>query len=91
MALHAVDIKRAGLRAAAADLDGVAQRLDIGGLAQHAMVERLAALGGPFQELDGAVDGDVFLVAGDQEGDRARTVGARLAVVRGEMLQHGCD
>src|SRR3954453_6308843 len=39
VALHAVDVKRARLRAAAADLDGVAERLDIRGLAEHAMVE----------------------------------------------------
>ena len=44
VALHAVDIERAGLRAAAADLDAVAEHLDIGGLAEHAMVEFLAAL-----------------------------------------------
>ena len=77
VALHAVDIERAGLRAAAADLDAVAERLDIGGLAEHAMVEFLAARRRPLQQLDGAVDGDVFLVAGDQERDRA------LAVFRG--------
>ena len=33
MALHAVDIERARLRAAAADLDAIAQHLDIGRLA----------------------------------------------------------
>ena len=49
MALHAVDIQRAGLRAAAADLDAVAEHFDIAGLAEHAMVEFLAALGAPFQ------------------------------------------
>jgi hypothetical protein len=34
--------KRAGLRAAAADLDAVAERLDIRRLAEHAMIEFLA-------------------------------------------------
>ena len=47
VALHAVDIERAGLRAAAADLDAVAEHFDIGRLAEHAMVEFLAALGAP--------------------------------------------
>src|SRR6185312_10364876 len=69
------------------DLDAVAERLDIAGLAEHAMVEFLAAFGAPFQELDGAVDGDVLLVACDQERDR--TFG--LAAVVGEILQHGGD
>jgi hypothetical protein len=91
VALHAVDIERAGLRAAAADLDAVAHHLEIGGLAQHAMVEFFAARRRPLQKLDGAVDGDVFLVAGDQERDRALAVIARLAAMRGEMREHGRD
>src|SRR5580658_6609179 len=36
VALFAVDMERARLRAAAADLDAVAELLDIAGLAQHA-------------------------------------------------------
>ena len=87
VALHAVDIERAGLRAAAADLDAVAHHLDIGGLAEHAMIEFLAALGDPLQQFHGAVDGDVFLVAGDQERDRA----FRFAAMVGEILQHRRD
>ena len=71
VALLAVDDQRAVLRAAAADLDGVAELVDVAGLAEHAMVEFLAALRRPFQQLDGAVDRDAFLVAGDQERDRA--------------------
>ena len=51
------------------------------------MVEFLAALGAPFQQLDGAVDGDVLFVAGDQERDRT----LRLAAIVGEILQHGGD
>ncbi len=49
MALDAVDVERARLRAAAADLDAIAELLDIGGFAEHAMVEFLAARGRPLQ------------------------------------------
>ncbi len=91
MALHAIDIERAGLRAAAADLDAIAEHLDIGGLAKYAMVEFLAARGDPLQQLDGAVDGNVFLVAGDQKRDRAFAVLARLAAMGGEMVKHRRD
>ena len=51
------------------------------------MVEFLAARRHPLQQLDGAVDGDVFLVAGDQERDRAFW----LAAIVGEILQHRGD
>ncbi len=51
------------------------------------MVEFLAARRDPLQQLDGAVDGDVFLVAGDQERDRA----LRLAAMRGQIFQHRRD
>ena len=91
VALDAVDIERARLRAAAADLDAVAEFLDIAGLAEHAMVEFLAARRRPLQQLDGAVDGNVFLVAGDQERDRAVAVSAGLAAVGGEIFQHRRD
>jgi hypothetical protein len=87
VALHAVDHQRAGLRAAPADLDHVAEHLDIRGLAEHAMVELLAALGAPFQQLDRAVDRDVFLVAGDQEGDRSFWLAAMVV----QILQHRGD
>src|SRR5262245_62096069 len=87
MALHAVDIERAGLRAAAADLDAVAEHLDIGGFAEHAMIEFLAAPGAPLQKLDGAVDGNVFLITGDQKGNRAFWP----AAIVGEILQHRGD
>ncbi len=49
VALHAVNVKRARLRAAAADLDAIAELFDIAGLAQHAVVEFLAARRGPLQ------------------------------------------
>ena len=87
MALCAVDNKRAGLRAAAADLDAVADLLDIARLAEHAVIEFLATLRRPFQQLDGAVDRDVFFVAGDQERDRA----LRLAAIGLEIIEHRGD
>ena len=51
------------------------------------MVEFLAAPGAPLQQLDGAVDGNGFLVAGDQERDRAFW----LAAIVSEILQHRRD
>ena len=71
MALAAVDQEPAGQRAAPAVLDRVAQRADGGRLADDAMVETLAFHQRPFEELDGAVDRRAFLVAGDEEADRA--------------------
>src|SRR2546430_7242321 len=91
VALHAVDVKRARWRAGAADLDAIAELLEIRGLAEHAMVEFLAARRRPLQQLDGAVDGNVFLVAGDQERNRAFAVLARLAAMGGEMIEHRRD
>src|SRR4029078_1222016 len=77
----------AGLPAAAADLDAVAEHFDIGGLAEHAVVEFLAARRDTLQQLDGAVDGNVLLVAGDEERDRSLGT----ATIVGEGLQHGGD
>src|SRR5581483_205473 len=91
MALHAFDNQRAGLRTAAADLDAVAHRLLIARLAQHAMVELVAARGDPLQELDRAIDRDIFLVAGDQERDRALAIASRSAAIGLEIVQHGGD
>ena len=51
------------------------------------MVELLAARGRPLQQLDGAVDRDAFLVAGDQERDRA----FRLAAVGREVVERRGD
>lgn len=87
VALQSVDDQHAGLRAAPAYLDGVADRLDIARLADDAMIECLAAIRRPLQQLDGAVDGDVFLVAGDQERDRSLWP----AAMGGEMIEHGGD
>ena len=67
MALLAGHDQHAVLRAAAADLDGIADALDVARLAQDAVIESLAALGRPLQQLHRAVDGDAFLIAGDQE------------------------
>src|ERR1700733_13163985 len=78
-------MKRARLRAAAADLYAIAERLDVGGFAQHAMIEFFASRGGPLQQLDRAVDGNVFLIAGDQKRDRTFWLAALVA----KVLQHG--
>ncbi len=85
MTLHAIDNDRAGLRAAPSDLDGVAHLVDVAGFTQHAVIELFSALRRPLQQLYGAVDGDVFLIAGDQERDRA----FRLATVGREIVQYG--
>ena len=52
------------------------------------MVEFFAALRRPAQQLDGAVDGDALLVAGDEERQRAAL---RLAAVRGQMIERRRD
>ena len=87
MALDAVDVKRARQRTAAADLDAVAKFFDVAGFAQYAVIEFLAARRRPLQQLHGAVHGDIFLVAGDQERDRT----FRLAAVCGEIFQRRRD
>ena len=88
MALPAGDDQRAVERAAPAGLDGVAEHLDIARLAEKAVVECFAALGRPLQELDGAVDRDALLVAGDEERDRTLL---RLAAVRGQIIERRRD
>src|SRR5215831_5748076 len=55
------------------------------------MIELFAARCGPLQKLDRAVDGDVFLIARDQEGDRAAAVFSRLAAAGGEIAEHRGD
>ena len=89
MALPAGHDQVAIERAAAADLDGVAQFRDIARLAQNAVVEFFAVLGRPLQKLGRAVDRDAFLVAGDQERERAAAALLRLAAIRREMIEHG--
>src|SRR6185312_4436820 len=87
MALLAGDDQMAIERAAPADLDGVAKFFLIAWLAEDAVVESLAALGGPGEKLRGAVDRDALLVAGDQERDRA----FGLAAVGGEVIERSGD
>ena len=70
MALLAGHHQHAVERAAAAGLDGVAEHVDIARLAEHAVIEFFAARRRPLQQLDGAVDRDALLVAGDQKRNR---------------------
>ena len=58
-------------RAATADFHHVAERVDIGGFADDAVIETLAPLPRPVEQLRRAVDRGAFLVAGDEEGNRA--------------------
>src|SRR3978361_1257438 len=51
------------------------------------MVEFLAARRHPLQQFYGTVDGDVFLVAGDQERDRAFW----FAAIVGKIVQRRCN
>ena len=76
MALHAAHHQVDRHAAAPADLHHVAEALGAGRLADHAGIDRLAALGQALQHLDRAVDRGPFLVAGDQEADRAAEVAA---------------
>src|SRR4051812_15807048 len=84
VALRTGDDQRPVLRAAAPDLHHLAELLRIGRLAEDSMVEFFAALRRPFQKLYGAVDGDPFFVAGDEEGERAPWPPAMAA----EIIQH---
>ena len=76
MALDAAHHHVDGHAAAPADLHHVAEALGAGRLADHAGVDRLAALGQALQHLDRAVDRGPLLVAGDQQADRAAEVAA---------------
>ena len=71
MALHAGHLQPAVQAAAPPDLDGLAEPLGVGRLAHQAMIEALALLRHPFEHLARAVDGGAFLIAGDEEADRA--------------------
>src|SRR4051794_37733200 len=71
VALHAADDESAGERAAAADLEGVAQRVRICRLAEQAMAEALATRLGPIEKLAGSVDRRPLFISGDEEGDGA--------------------
>ena len=76
-------MSRPGQRAAAADLDGVAEFLFARRLADDAPVDLLAALAQRLDHLLGAVDRRAFLVAGDQVGDRALVLRVRLHEIFG--------
>ena len=69
--LHALHGDRAGNGTAPADLDHVAELVGIGRLPDEAGIPALTALSRPLQQLDRAVDGGAFLVAGNQERDGA--------------------
>ena len=71
MALAAADRDPSVERAAPAVLDRVADRLDGGRFAEDAMVETFALAKRPVDELDRAVDRRAFLVASQEEADRA--------------------
>ena len=81
--LHAMHRQAAGQRAAAADLDRVAEFLLARRFADDAPVDLLTALAQRFDHLLGAVDRGAFLVAGDQVGDRALVLRVRLHEVFG--------
>src|ERR1019366_3054967 len=71
MTLPSLDDERAIERAAPSNLDRVAERLSARRFADDAMVEALAFVVSPAQELFGAIDRRAFLVAGDEKTDRA--------------------
>ena len=77
VALLADERQPAGQRAAPSVLDRVAERRLAGRLAEQASVESFAARQRPVDELDRAVDGRAFLVAGQKEADRALERAAR--------------
>ena len=71
MALAAGHSDRTVQTAAPARLDRVAQLVGIGRFAQQAMVKGLALGRQRLQHRLGTMNGRAFLIAGDQEGDRA--------------------
>src|SRR4029453_9605017 len=87
VALPSGDEQRAIDRTTPADLDGVAEGCHVAWLGENAMVEFLAALGRPFQQLDRAVHRHALFVAGDQEGNRS----FRLAAGLRQMPERGRD
>ena len=87
VALRAADPDPAVQAAAPADLDRLAQPLGVGRLADQAMVEPLALLLHPAEHLARAVDGGPFLIAGDEQADRA----VELAPARLDVVERGGD
>src|SRR4051812_37480015 len=76
VALLALGNDREAHRAAAADLQGVAELVGAAWLAYDAVIGYLALLLHPGERLGGAVDGRTFLIAGDQKGNGARQLAA---------------
>ena len=74
VSLHAVHRQLAGERAAAADLDRCRRAHRCSGFADDAPVDLLAARLEHFHDAARAVDRGTFLVAGQQEGERAVVV-----------------
>ena len=73
--------------AAAADLDHLAEFSRIGRLTHQAVVDDFAVCAHPVQHLDRAIDRDAFLIAGNQQADRAR----HLAAARRQELRESFD
>src|SRR5680860_1469842 len=78
MALHAAHGQPAIQAAAPPDLDGVADTLGIGRLADQAVIGAVPVGLHPGEHLAGAVDPGSFLVAGDEQADRAVDLAAFL-------------
>ena len=74
VSLRAMDGQPARQRSAAPDLDCVAEHLVAAGLADDAPVDALTARSKRFDHAFRAVDGRSFLVAGEQEGERATMI-----------------
>ena len=88
VSLNPMDRQTPAQTAASADFDGIAQRVLARGFPDQAPVDALLALAQHFDHPTGAIDGRPFLIAGDQEGNRA----AMLRVLSDEFLaggQHG--
>lgn len=69
MALLAVDGQQPGERTATANLDRIAKRLRVGGLAEHAVVDPFTTRLQPFNHFHRAVDVQALFIAGNQERD----------------------
>jgi len=80
----AIDLHRkpGAERAAPAHLDRVAQHLAAAGFADEAIVDLHAALKQGLHHPHRAIDGDAFLVAGDQEAESARRPAAAAEAFR---------
>src|SRR5262249_41927176 len=89
--LAAFDGELAAHAAAPADLDHVSELALAGRLADHAGIDALALLHHPVEHLLGAVDGDTFLVAGDQQADRAAEVVAAAGEETGHSARERSD